>query len=330
MQCDGIHSISVSSGHLVLEDPFKPALITADRNAVGLCVGTAIRVIEMFWVVVRFSRALTDCSLRPIEDGMVDEYAHKKDLVAWMQQFFGRDYGVLSADGRLRKGSSLPAALFDDAARFAGVAVQGNMPKRAQAVVERAGLNWVAQDFSTGSTVTWTGLKALQRALSSLALGQVPASSSAPVGQSYNSRSGGVKSAPRSVLLDWSALDASTRLHQSTERALAREVQRRGRIPLSPVLGPVRFDLAWWNAEELVVVEVKSVNASNHRQQVRLAVGQVLEYVAALEKYGIEKVRPVVLISGIVDPVDRLLANRSRVDVIGSADICPFLSSLGM
>jgi hypothetical protein len=277
-----------------------------------------------------FLKVLTNNRIWPIDAGMVVEYAYKKDLVAWVQQFFGRDYGVLSAGGGLRKGSSLPAALFDDAARFAGVPVRGNMPDRARSVVEAAGLEWRPADFSTGSTVTLTGLRALQRALSAIALGEVASSSSVPVLQSYRSRTGAVNAAPRGVLLDWAALDASTRLHQSTEGALAQEVRCRGGVPLGAVVGPVRFDLAWWNADELIVVEVKSVNASNHRQQVRLAIGQILEYVAILETHGLEKVRPVVLISGVVDPIDHLLANRSGVDVIGNDEVSRFLNSIGM
>jgi serine/threonine-protein kinase HipA len=68
-------------------------------------------------------------------------------------------------------GSSVPSAVFDDAARRAGVATGGTMPERAQRVVEAAGLPWDATFDSRnspsggGSTVTLAGLERLIDAL---------------------------------------------------------------------------------------------------------------------------------------------------------------------
>lgn len=79
-------------------------------------------------------------------------------------QLLGRRYD-------LGVGSSVPSAVFDDAAVVAGVPGEGSMPERAQRVVEAAGLPWDTTFDSRnspsggGSTVTLAGLERLIEAI---------------------------------------------------------------------------------------------------------------------------------------------------------------------
>lgn len=56
-------------------------------------------------------------------------------------------------------GGSVPSRVFRSAAVAVGVPAQGSMPEVAGRIVEKAGLAWDAGDWSTGSTVTLSGLR---------------------------------------------------------------------------------------------------------------------------------------------------------------------------
>lgn len=81
--------------------------------------------------------------------------------------------------------------------------------------------------------------------------------------------------------------------HRSTQNALAERVRSRGLHPLSPA-GPVDYDLAWWESDGITVAEVKSLTDVNEVAQLRLGIGQLLDYAAALEGSG-DKVARLVL-----------------------------------
>ena len=55
-------------------------------------------------------------------------------------------------------------------------------------------------------------------------------------------------------------------------------LRSRGLKPLSPAPGDPDWDIAWRDADEFCVCEVKSLSDSNEERQLRLALGQVLRY----------------------------------------------------
>jgi hypothetical protein len=73
--------------------------------------------------------------------------------------------------------------------------------------------------------------------------------------------------------------------HSSTQNALADVVRGAGLKPTSP-RGSVDYDLAWRLNGRLWVAEVKSLTDANEVAQMRLGIGQLLDYAAALEHLG--------------------------------------------
>jgi len=77
---------------------------------------------------------------------------------------------------------------------------------------------------------------------------------------------------------DPAVLERGLRGHAETQNSLASFVAQYGLAPLSPVGVAIQFDLAWADTHELWVAEVKSLTAQNQAVQMRLGLGQVLEY----------------------------------------------------
>lgn len=77
--------------------------------------------------------------------------------------------------------------------------------------------------------------------------------------------------------VDLSALDAATARHMTLQNTLAERLKARGISPLSPGTGDPVFDLAFEHHGRHYVVEVKGGLPAT-AQQIRLGVGQVLEY----------------------------------------------------
>jgi hypothetical protein len=63
---------------------------------------------------------------------------------------------------------------------------------------------------------------------------------------------------------------------------LAEALLAQGLLPLSPAHGQPAFDLAWRIGDRLYVAEVKSLVLVNEAHQVRLGIGQVLDYAHSL------------------------------------------------
>lgn len=95
------------------------------------------------------------------------EFPSKREALAEIGRLLGRTYA-------LGPGSTLPSAMFADAANRAGVAAEGPMPERAERVALAAGLTWASDHDSRstpsggGSTVTLIGLHKLIDALRNL------------------------------------------------------------------------------------------------------------------------------------------------------------------
>lgn len=100
--------------------------------------------------------------------------------------------------------------------------------------------------------------------------------------------------APHEV--DLSELDAATARHMSLQDELADQLIGRGIKPRSPASWQPQFDLAFEHEGRHLVVEVKTGYPVS-TQQVRLGVGQVLEYCHALRD-GESSPQPVLLLEG--------------------------------
>lgn len=236
---------------------------------------------------------------------------------------------LLGYEFDLSTGSTVPSALFSAATERLGLSDDGSMPVRGQRVVEAAGLIWDSKCDSRatpsrgGATVTLTGLNRMLRAL--LALGVTSPGAPGPEGSvafgtAYREQVGGVAAPPTELFLDWEALDESSRAHMALQNSLAGYVRSMGATPRSPSSAEPSFDLAWEHDDTIVIVEVKSATDENHRQQARLGIGQVLEYVAILNDATVNDYRPVLLLGQPPSNVDYLLAMMSGVVVIGPDD----------
>lgn len=233
---------------------------------------------------------------------------------------------LLGLEFNLSEGSTIPKAMFVAATQRVGVSDVGSMPALGERVVQKAGLIWDSKCDSRdapsggGSTVTLPGLNRLLEALMTLGV-RAPAAPTVdivePLGVPYRPQSGGVFADAVALLQDWNALDESSRSHMQLQNSLADYVQSFGIEPRSPRPSEPAFDLAWEYNGSTVIVEVKSVNESNHRQQARLGVGQVLEYAAILHDESVDACRPVLLLGTDPTELDYLLATNSGVVVIG-------------
>lgn len=95
-------------------------------------------------------------------------------------------------------------------------------------------------------------------------------------------------------MYDPSERDRATQVHRSLENWLIATLREHGIEPMDPAGEPF-FDLAWLAASELYVCEVKSsTNSETH--QLRLAVGQVLQYRELLMRAGWAVVQAVILV----------------------------------
>lgn len=102
--------------------------------------------------------------------------------------------------------------------------------------------------------------------------------------------------AERARLADLGALDKATRRHMEMQDALAEHLKERGIKPRSPAPGAPQFDLAFTHNGQTFIAEAKT-GVPVSAQQVRLGVGQVLEYCyVARDAWG--DVRPLLLLEG--------------------------------
>jgi hypothetical protein len=81
---------------------------------------------------------------------------------------------------------------------------------------------------------------------------------------------------------DAAVVERGLAAHARTQNSLAQALEKAGRQPFSPGPGEPDFDLAWQEPDRFGVVEVKSLTGLNATQQLRLGLGQVLDYREAL------------------------------------------------
>lgn len=78
------------------------------------------------------------------------------------------------------------------------------------------------------------------------------------------------------------ALDKGTATHEATVTALSTTLEQRGIIPQRPGRHAPAFDLGWVDNGVVHIAEVKSLTGTDEAQQIRLGLGQVLDYAQQL------------------------------------------------
>lgn len=89
---------------------------------------------------------------------------------------------------------------------------------------------------------------------------------------------------PEPSTVDPDAVDRGLQAHAATQNWLAERVRNQGYQPLSPGPTDPNFDLAWRTADAVFVAEVKSLPVGSEVSQLRLGLGQVLDYADQLEQ----------------------------------------------
>jgi len=104
---------------------------------------------------------------------------------------------------------------------------------------------------------------------------------------SYRPANEQAATAPRDPFdVDPDAVDRALRSHASIQNSLESVVRNHGCRTFSPGSGDPDFDLAWEQGGEVTVAEVKSVTAGNETKQLRLGLGQLLDYVDRARRSG--------------------------------------------
>jgi hypothetical protein len=116
--------------------------------------------------------------------------------------------------------------------------------------------------------------------------------------------------------VDPDATGRGLRAHHRLQNRLAELVRAAGYAPRSPAPVDPDYDLAWETKHAIVVVEVKSCTKDNEVRQLRLGIGQVLDYEDALLARG-RRVQPVVYLERPPsDPRWQGLAERHGIQLV--------------
>jgi hypothetical protein len=80
------------------------------------------------------------------------------------------------------------------------------------------------------------------------------------------------------LILDLNRLDKATAVHEATVGALLAHLSDQGVEVRSHAPGAPAFDAGWSRGKDLFIAEVKSLTGAREDQQIRLGIGQVLDY----------------------------------------------------
>lgn len=80
------------------------------------------------------------------------------------------------------------------------------------------------------------------------------------------------------LTVDLGALDRAKAVHESTVAALISHLSHQGVEARGHAPGAPQFDAGWSRGEDVFVAEVKSLTGAREDQQIRLGIGQVLDY----------------------------------------------------
>lgn len=243
---------------------------------------------------------------------------------------------LLGSVYNIKKGSTLPKEAFEDVARKLGLSPKGSMPVLGERIANAAGLTWDDRHDSRrtpsrgGSTVTREGINTILEALERvLGASSAPAPPGSTLGRPYV-RSTRQRSTRGFRYVNLDALDEATAAHQRLEEEVEAFARTRGVSPRRSVAGEPDYDIAWEHAGRIVVVEVKSVNKRNHRQQVRLGIGQILEYQIRMASVKAPSpVEAVLVLGDAASRLDRDVGRAAGVNVLGRKNLHR-LVSLGL
>jgi hypothetical protein len=207
----------------------------------------------------------------------------------------------------LGPGSKEKKQVFEEAATWLGLLPVGatgtTKPGLAELIVVSGGLMWDESCHSTGDTITKVGL---ERVLTVVTAAHVQRPPQAPtVGRPYVAATG-VTGRPEHLTFEMSldALDQGTIAHARIQNALAAALRAVGIQPLSPQSPEPPFDLGFHASDRFAVCEVKSADAGSAVEQMRLGLGQVLEYRYRLQRGGVDRCLPL-LVMEVAPPAAR-------------------------
>ena len=92
------------------------------------------------------------------------------------------------------------------------------------------------------------------------------------------------------IEIDPDIIDRGRRGHARTQNIVSEWAKSQGFQPIRPVAGDPAFDVGWWDGDVFNVVEVKSLTEKNEVTQLRLGLGQVLDYSSQLNRAGVTAV----------------------------------------
>ena len=95
--------------------------------------------------------------------------------------------------------------------------------------------------------------------------------------------------------VDWDRIDAATAAHEETIRALIAHLRQEDIEVRGPWRGGPRFDAGWTRGRTVYIAEVKSLLGARQDQQIRLGLGQLLDYEYRIPK-GMGRVVPVLVL----------------------------------
>lgn len=145
-----------------------------------------------------------------------------------------------------------------------------------------------------------------------------PRPETGPLGVPFQPRDETMKPTSRTTRTprDPDAAGRGWRAHHQLQNRLAKLVRAAGWSPRDPAPIDPEFDLAWETPQGIVVVEVKSCTKQNEVRQLRMGIGQVLDYDDSLRARG-RAVLPVLYLER--EPSDArwvALAKRHHVHLI--------------
>jgi hypothetical protein len=119
-----------------------------------------------------------------------------------------------------------------------------------------------------------------------------PTSSDRILGPPLKPRRAPRRTSSRLLRGDWDQVDAATAAHEQTIRALIAHLDRDRIQVQGPWRGAPRFDAGWTRRGRVYVAEVKSLRGAREDQQIRLGLGQLLDYVYRISR----RVTPVLVL----------------------------------
>lgn len=102
---------------------------------------------------------------------------------------------------------------------------------------------------------------------------------------------------PEALTADLSSLERATAAHESTVGALIAYLNGQGVEVRTHARNTPKFDAGWTRGTETFIAEIKSLTGTNEDQQIRLGIGQVLDYTHRLRTaHPNRPVRPVLIL----------------------------------